>query len=394
MDRRGGRGRFGILALALAGSAFAASGAASAAAAPARPDEIDPGENTPAPVRTECFVLYDPGHLYVACRAHDPDPSAIRAHLADRDQVDRDDAVGFIVDTFNDERRGFEMFVNPLNVQTDASRNDVGRGDDLGGESTEDSTWDAIWTSAARITPEGYEVEIAVPFTSLRFQAIRSDTLYPAQVAGTFNQPADPFVGSAATLRYNHDSRDWNLWGNDGVTYDKTSGEFFFNIRPTGDLTLSLGGHLGDAVDYDNSRPATLIRLTPGLTCDFGRHMHLHLDHACEGLDEKGGRLYLANLTQLRLVYQWSTRMSARAILQYTDTLKAVARYDPVLNPGSVQPRESQLLTHLLVSCKVNPQTLVYIGYSETRTNEDTADLHPLEKDRSIFSKIGCAWIS
>ena len=127
--------------------------------------EIDPGENTPAPVKTECLLLYDADGLHAAFRAHDPDPTAIRAHLSDRDQAFRDDFVGIFLDTFNDERRGVQLFVNPLGVQMDGSRNDVGNG----GDQSEDPTWDAIWHSAGRITADGYEVEMSVPFTSLRF---------------------------------------------------------------------------------------------------------------------------------------------------------------------------------------------------------------------------------
>jgi len=57
----------------------------------------------------------------------------------------------------------------------------------------------------------------------------------------------------------------------DGATYDKTVGEFFFNMRPSGDVTFSLGGKFGDAVDYDNDRPGRLFRVVPGLTLDLGR---------------------------------------------------------------------------------------------------------------------------
>ncbi|MCH9649045.1 MAG: carbohydrate binding family 9 domain-containing protein [Deltaproteobacteria bacterium] len=123
--------------------------------------ETDPGENLPAPVETECLLTYDLNHLYVAFRALDPDPQKIRARLADRDQVFSDDFVGIILDTFNDERRAFQFFVNPRGVQMDVFLDQV--------NDREDPSWDAIWDSAGRITPEGYEVELAIPFSSLRF---------------------------------------------------------------------------------------------------------------------------------------------------------------------------------------------------------------------------------
>jgi hypothetical protein len=123
--------------------------------------ETRPAENEPPPVQTQVLLTYDDRHLYVGFRAHDPDPSAIRAHLTDRDSAFSDDFVGIVLDTFNDERRAFEFFINPLGVQMDMFNDDVG--------GNEDESWDAIWDSAGRIGAEGYAVEIAIPWSSLRF---------------------------------------------------------------------------------------------------------------------------------------------------------------------------------------------------------------------------------
>lgn len=127
-------------------------------------NEIDPGKNIPAPVTTRAYLAYDDDHLYIGFRADDPDPQSIRAHLADRDTPFRDDFVGIMVDTFNDERAGYEFFVNPLGVQMDLALNEVSSDDE------EDANWDAIWNSAGKIDDRGYVVEIAIPFSSLRFQ--------------------------------------------------------------------------------------------------------------------------------------------------------------------------------------------------------------------------------
>jgi hypothetical protein len=98
-------------------------------------------------------------------RAFDHEPSKIRARLADRDTPFEDDFVGVILDTFNDERRAYEFFVNPLGVQMDLVFDEFS-------EEPEDESWDAIWASAGRLTPNGYEVEIAIPFEQLRFQRV------------------------------------------------------------------------------------------------------------------------------------------------------------------------------------------------------------------------------
>ena len=122
-----------------------------------------PGDNVPVPISTTALITYDDEHLYVAFRAADPEPGLIRARFADRDVPTDDDTVGFLIDPFNDGRRAFQFRINPLGVQMDAVNSDV--------EGTEDFSWDAIWNSAGRVTAEGYEVEVALPFRQLRFPA-------------------------------------------------------------------------------------------------------------------------------------------------------------------------------------------------------------------------------
>ncbi|MCP3961849.1 MAG: carbohydrate binding family 9 domain-containing protein [bacterium] len=126
--------------------------------------ETDPGENIPAPVETVLLITHDRDRFYFAFEASDPEPARIRARLADRDDAFSDDFVGVALDTFNDGRRAFEFFVNPLGVQMDLTMDDVNE--------NEDSSWDAIWRSAGRLTDSGFVVEVAVPFSSLRFPKV------------------------------------------------------------------------------------------------------------------------------------------------------------------------------------------------------------------------------
>jgi hypothetical protein len=125
--------------------------------------ETYPGDNVESPARTECRLAYDERTLYVGIRALDPEPGKIRAHYTDRDAAFDDDFVGVIFDTFDDARRAYEFFVNPLGVQMDLVMDDVSR--------NEDSSWDAIWDSAGRVTADGFVVEMAIPFAELRFPA-------------------------------------------------------------------------------------------------------------------------------------------------------------------------------------------------------------------------------
>lgn len=62
--------------------------------------ENNPGDNSAAGVRTTALLFHTVDALYLAFRAEDPDPAAIRAFLRDRDALYEDDFVGIQIDTF------------------------------------------------------------------------------------------------------------------------------------------------------------------------------------------------------------------------------------------------------------------------------------------------------
>ena len=66
--------------------------------------EIDPGENLPAQVQTDCLLVSNDQYFYVAFRALDPEPDKIRAHYMDRDSAWEDDWVFIVLDPFMDQR--------------------------------------------------------------------------------------------------------------------------------------------------------------------------------------------------------------------------------------------------------------------------------------------------
>ncbi len=131
--------------------------------------ETDPAENGEAPVHTAVYLIEDGENLYVAFDARDPDPRAIRAYLRDRDNAWDDDYVGIALDTYNDERRAFQFYANPLGVQMDKTHDDVQEGRRRWGY---DTSWDAIWDSAGQINGSGYVVEMKIPLSQLRFPDI------------------------------------------------------------------------------------------------------------------------------------------------------------------------------------------------------------------------------
>ncbi|HEV7364649.1 MAG TPA: DUF5916 domain-containing protein [Gemmatimonadales bacterium] len=131
--------------------------------------QYQPVDGRPAEENTEVLVWYAPDAVYFGIIAHDRNPAAIRATVADRDNIDSDDHVVIDLDTFHDRRRAFSFGVNPLGVQSDGVRSEgAGQVSSLIPGST-DMNPDFTWDSKGRITDRGYEVEIRIPFRSLRY---------------------------------------------------------------------------------------------------------------------------------------------------------------------------------------------------------------------------------
>lgn len=685
------------------------------------PFERLPGDNTPAPVETECFLTYSDSHLYVAFRCLDPEPQKIRAHLMGRDTIDtfiQDDHISIILDSFNDERRGFQFRVNPLGVQADANFSEL--------EGYEDFSWDAIWASAGRITDWGYAVEMAIPFNQLRFprtqeaqtwgfsaerswprnvrhrmishpqdrnrscllcqinkidgfqgispgrnlefdptltanrtdamdmvafpsgslaagkvavepgitakwgitpnlilngtvnpdfsqveadvaqldvntrfalyypekrpfflegadifltpvqavftrtvadplwgvkltgktgrsalgffaaqdrisnlifpsnqgssstsldqnvfggvlryrydvgkgstvgllytgrtgtnynnhvggvdgfirlgqsdnirfQFLGSRTRYPWQVSEDYGQKEGMFGGYAAYAEYAHLTRNWQVvafygdhgsgfradygfvprvdtrifdaevyrifWGEgkswydrlmfwvrgyytgdhtgrmtdsrialgagyqgplqsqvqvvgrlnreyyNGVTYDVSDAVLAFMLNPAGGMSLGFEGNLAKGIDYNNARPASVLRLGPFFELGLGRHINLNISHLLERLASDGLRTYTANLTQVKLIYNFSTRAFLRAIVQYQDLDQVPERY-----AYPVDPKTKGLFSQVLFSYKINPQTVLFLGYSDNSLGFKNIAITRI--DRTFFLKIGYA---
>ena len=112
--------------------------------------------------RTEVRVTYDSKALYFAFHCIDPEPDKIRGTLSRRDQQWNDDWVGLSLDSMGNGQASYDLFVNPRGVQ----------GDILTTSSAgENSAPDWVWQSAASRTKEGYDVELRLPLTSIRFKS-------------------------------------------------------------------------------------------------------------------------------------------------------------------------------------------------------------------------------
>ncbi len=132
--------------------------------------EYAPADQRPSPDSTEVLVWYSHEAIYFGIKAYEPH-GAVRATLAERDNVSADDNTEIHLDTYHEGNRAYVFVVNALGVQADGLKNEQGGytpGSNVA-PGQNDLTPDYIWESKGRVTSWGYEVEVRIPFNSLRY---------------------------------------------------------------------------------------------------------------------------------------------------------------------------------------------------------------------------------
>ena len=125
--------------------------------------ETNATDNTEPQVKNVGWLTYDDHFFYAAFHFEDPKPSAIRSPFSDRDNVPSStDYAGVILDTRNDGKTAILFLSNARGIQYDSVSDDT--------SGNEDSSPDFFWESAARITKDGWDLELRIPFSSLRYK--------------------------------------------------------------------------------------------------------------------------------------------------------------------------------------------------------------------------------
>ena len=124
----------------------------------------DPMEGAPSTEKTEVYILYDEENLYIGAMLYDSDPEGILAYQKRRDQSLRtDDRFMWILDTFSDGRTGYFFEVNPAGLMGDGLI--IGSGSYWG----INKDWNGIWDTRVVVVPNGWSIEVAIPFRTLNF---------------------------------------------------------------------------------------------------------------------------------------------------------------------------------------------------------------------------------
>jgi hypothetical protein len=127
----------------------------------------EPYEGQPPTEKTEVYILYTRKAVYFGIHCYDSAPSRIIATELRRDvSQDLDDHFEILIDSNHDRRGAYVFEINPLGTQSDGLIVEE-QGASDGGDF--DRGWDGVWTSEARVAPDGWTATIEIPFTTLNF---------------------------------------------------------------------------------------------------------------------------------------------------------------------------------------------------------------------------------
>jgi hypothetical protein len=240
--------------------------------------QSEPRTGEPASESTEVRVLYDADRLYIGAYLHDRAPEGIVVNDIKKDfNSEQQDAFEVILDTFRDRRNGYVFMTNLAGARADRQVANEGR--------EINTSWDAVWTVKTRRVDDGWIVEMAIPFRTLRFDFARAESWginfsrrirrvnevsFWAPVPRAFNLARVSLAGELTGIAHDGTTRDLRV-------KPYVAGR---TVRETGGVQSHSTGDVGVDVKYG---------VTPGLTLD----LTLNPDFAQAEADEQQ-----VNLTQ------------------------------------------------------------------------------------------------
>lgn len=162
---------------------------------------------------------------------------------------------------------------------------------------------------------------------------------------------------------------------------------FYFEAQPNRTLYFENFARVGDRIDLRNNRLGDQILLEPSITLNLGQHLEASLSHEYNRIDVNDEMLFTANLSDLRLSYQFSANQFIRVALVYADIKRNTDNY-----LMSVDARDRSLGTQIVYSYMINPLSRLFIGYGDSAfADDETPGL--LRTEQAIFMKFSYAWL-
>ncbi|MBQ4835976.1 carbohydrate binding family 9 domain-containing protein [Pseudoalteromonas luteoviolacea] len=161
----------------------------------------------------------------------------------------------------------------------------------------------------------------------------------------------------------------------------------YLEMKPRAGVFAGLRLNTGNKLDIANNRLGQRYIVKPTLNFNLGRHFEVKLRHTYERLEHDGENVYTANLSDARFTYQFGINSYVRLALINLDIERNQHKYI-----DDVDSRYKKLSTQLLYAYKLNPETVLFVGYSDSGYQDD--DLSDITKDnKTFFAKFSYAWL-
>ena len=175
-------------------------------------------------------------------------------------------------------------------------------------------------------------------------------------------------------------SRLWN-----DVLFDEKGIGINANFKPVSSVYLGFGYDIGESVDFANTKIADRKGAYFDGGFNIGKHFNVNLNHSYRNLSRDGGNVFIANQTDMRFSYQFNIRQRLKLSLINTNINRDVSLYE-----DEVDAHSRYLSTQLIYSYKVNPKTLLFLGYSDSGIEDQDVDLTRM--NRTFFAKFSYAF--
>ncbi|MBU2968936.1 carbohydrate binding family 9 domain-containing protein [Pseudoalteromonas sp. C2R02] len=175
--------------------------------------------------------------------------------------------------------------------------------------------------------------------------------------------------------------------------FDETQAMAYAEFVPLSGVEFGVFTRLGKQIDYANTRLGDVVTIEPRVNWDVNQHLRVDFNHNYSQLDVDGGRLFTANLSDIRIAYQFNLKSILKFVVQYSDIKREKSLYieSDDLDLEDIDERSKNFSSQLIYSYKINPQTLFYLGYSDSGYQDD--DLQKIQRDqRTLFTKFSYAW--
>ena len=184
--------------------------------------------------------------------------------------------------------------------------------------------------------------------------------------------------------------QDKSILNIDGNTHLFTENRVwtYMEFKPTSGVFAGLNLHTANKVDLANNRLGKENFIRPVVILNLGKHFELRFRHTYERLEAEKQQVYSANLTDIRLTYQFNNNSYLRFAVIHTTIDRNAKNY----RVPDITEDYKGLSTQLLYSYKINPQTVFFAGFSGNGYQDD--DLTSITEDnKTLFAKFSYAWL-